>query len=170
MAKGSIRLSITKQIVPSYVYYKVKNDEFTINRIDTINIVYAFYTLFVKLMQIEDIYLFNLLRPRITGIVIPKITKNEEQNYYNSLMSLFGMNASPFRKIKPNQEILAEEAFKEEYEGDFSDGKDKIIMSTGRPPNYGGRKTHRRKHRKTHRKKDKKTHKRHRKRTRRHRR
>ena len=124
---------------------------------------------------------------------INEISKNEEEEKYNSLMTLFRMNASPFRKIVSKQmpqkssrtqfmekmrsreldEVdEAQKALKQEYEDYSSNDKDKYIMTTDRPPNYGGRKTRRKntkKHKKTHRKKERNTHKRHRKRTRRNR-
>ena len=95
--KNSLSYSIINQIVPSYVYYKIINNEFILNNINTIDIIYAFYKLFVKLMQMTQIQIVRLVK-KIQGTITP-ITDAEEQNYYNSLMSLFGINASPFRKI-----------------------------------------------------------------------
>jgi hypothetical protein len=193
--KRLIYLSILKNIVPSYVYYKIINDEFVINTINTIDIIYAFYTLFVNKLMMTHYAPNNLqiLSKKIKH-TISEIPVNKEEEYYNSLMTLFRMNASPFRKIISRQvpqkssetqfmnkmrsreldELDVDKAFKEEqqqkafkeeqqqkeeYTGDFSDGKDKIIMSTGTPPNYGGRKTRRKKRKNTHRKKEKRKHK-----------
>jgi hypothetical protein len=186
--KGVIRGQILKQIVSSYVYYKIINDEFILNNINTIDIVYAFYTLFVKLMQIP-MYIKSLSKK--INSTINEISKNEEEKKYNSLMTLFRMNASLFRKIISKQmpqkssrtqfmekmrsreldEVdETQKALKQEYNDYSSNGRDKYIMSTDKPPNYGGRKTRRKKHKKTHRKKVKNTYKSYRKRTRRNRR
>ena len=179
--KKLIYLSILQNIVSSYVYYKIINDEFVINTINTIDIIYAFYTLFVnKLMMLHFVQNNLQLLSKKIQHTISEIPVNKEEEYYNSLMTLFRMNASPFRKIISRQvpqkssetqfmdkmrsrelDELDEvdKAFKEEYTGDFSDDKDKIIMSTGTPPNYGGRKTRRKKRKNTHRKKEKRKHK-----------
>jgi hypothetical protein len=171
--KGVIRGQILKQIVSSYVYYKIINDEFILNNISTIDIVYAFYTLFVKLMQIP-MYVKSLSK-KINN-TINEISKNEEEKNYNSLMTLFRMNASPFRKIISKQmpqkssrtqfmekmrsrELDEVDESQKAIEQKYDESKDGI----DKPPNYGGRKTRRKKHKKIQRK----THKRHRKRTRR---
>lgn len=81
---------ILKHFVKSYSYYVIKNDEFIINNIQSINIIYAFYHIFM--------HIFN---PRFIRINEPilEITEEQETKYYNELMSLFKINASPFRQF-----------------------------------------------------------------------
>lgn len=72
-----------------YLYYVIKDNQFIKKEIPTINIIYAFYNIFT-----------NVFNPTyIKKYLDIEITQEEEEQYYNILMSSFKINASPFRKF-----------------------------------------------------------------------
>lgn len=95
--KGIIRVEIIKNMVSTYQYYKVTNNNFTINTVDTINIIYAFYDVFIKLMQNKVEVNKLLTKINATDFTVP--SNDEIEYYYNSLITLFKINASPFRRM-----------------------------------------------------------------------
>ena len=132
--KINILADIKTKMIPSYLYYKVINKKFTLVTINTIDIIYAFYSVFCKLMQ-QNSRGFVTLSKNINN-EITKISQDEENNKYNSLITLFRTNASPFSRI------LSEHPLRSSYN---IIGKN--IKTTPQ------KKTHRKKHTKTHRKK-----------------
>jgi len=85
----NINSTIVKYLSKEYIYYVIKENKFIKKEIPTIAIIYAFYNIFTIILN--PIY--------ITKLKIEVITQKEEQQYYDRLMSLFEINASPFRKF-----------------------------------------------------------------------
>ena len=81
---------ILQHIMPSYSYYIIKNDKLIIKNIRTIEIIYAFYYMFKTTYEIIEEKL---------GENLKHISQYEEKQYYDKLINLFKINASPFRKF-----------------------------------------------------------------------
>lgn len=80
---------ILRNLHKQYVYYVIKDNQFIQKEIPTIDVIYAFYKIFTTV--------FNPMHFR--RIKVSEITQEEEEQYYNKLMNLFKINASPFRKF-----------------------------------------------------------------------
>lgn len=103
--KQLIGNSIEKQMVPSYTYYKVINNNFVLVSINTINIIYAFYALFVKIFLTRIQYFIK--KNQINNQLISEDPINEEEKYYAELTNMFKINASPLRKMTTARNNLA---------------------------------------------------------------
>jgi len=97
-----ILFALNKYILPSYIYYKVINNNFSLDSINTIDIICAFYTVFRSMCA-------NFEKSKIYNLINKTITPDEEKQCYNSLMTLFKMNASPFRKNISKQLTLSQQ-------------------------------------------------------------
>ena len=154
LMKGSMSYILRDKLLTSYVYYKMIDDEFTPKRIDTIQIIFAFYTVFCKMLTKSGV---ERLIHKISGNKKEvTLSPKEEQKYYDSIMSMIKMNASPFRKFTSQSSYAVDKS----YTVDKSYKKDMYIMSTDKPSDWNGKgrkKTRRKTRRKTRKKTRRKT-------------
>ncbi len=103
LEKTNINGEILRFIYPEYSFYIVKQGILKEVIIKTINVIYAFYSVFENTMKIHPIN-WKRIGKKI-GAEIEQISQEQETEEYNKLLSLFRINASSFRKFSSKQDL-----------------------------------------------------------------
>jgi len=98
-----INSNILNLIQPEYSYYIVKKGVLEEVIVKTIDVIYAFYSVFEN-MKINPGNWKRIGR-KIGVEPIEKISQEQESQAYNKLLSLFLVNASSFRKFSSKQDL-----------------------------------------------------------------